>query len=52
MCFYILIKANKDEMLGKTEEDKVKVKMYCWSIDSFASVIGTNSVKKPYPIEL
>lgn len=33
-------------MLGKTEEDKVKVKMYCWSIDSIASIIGTNVLKK------
>lgn len=39
-------------MLGKTEEDKVKVKMYCWSIDSFASIIGTNSVEKPDAKEL
>ena len=49
MCYFILARANKEEMMGKTEEDKVKIKMYCWSIDSFASVIGSNSTKKPTP---
>jgi len=39
-------------MLGKTEEDKVKVKMYCWSIDSIASIIGTNALKKAEKKEL
>lgn len=46
MCYFILTESNNEIMLGKNEEDKVKVKMYCWSIDSIASVIGTNSTKK------
>jgi hypothetical protein len=33
-------------MLRKTEEDNIKVKMYCWSIDVFASVVSSNVTKK------
>ena len=45
MCYFILNQTKNDTILGKSEEDKVKVKMYCWSIDSIASIIGANSVK-------
>ena len=38
-------------MLGKTEEDKIKFKMYCWRIEAFASVINSNVTKKPIDSE-